>query len=91
MNSQRIGLRVVMGLALGLTALAGSVFTETQVPAQPEEGIVDVGNTTCPITGQAVKPKYTTVYQGKLYHFCCPHCAEKFLKGPEKYLAKMEK
>jgi len=51
--------------------------------------IIDVGNQYCPVTGDKVKGKHFAVYEGKRYGLCCPMCERKFLKNPEKYIAKM--
>jgi len=73
----------VVSLGVPLTGLAES-------PALPSgTDVVDSGNIICPISGKPVNAKYTTVYQGKKYAFCCPNCAAKFEKDPEKYLAKL--
>ena len=51
--------------------------------------VIDVGNTSCPVSGDKVSPKVSYVYQGKKYHFCCTGCIKKFQKNPEKYIAKL--
>ena len=45
-------------------------------------------NAKCPITGEDVDPKITTVYDGKTYAFCCGDCVASFKKDPAKYAAK---
>lgn len=50
-----------------------------------EEGdaatISQVSNTTCPVSGGAVKSSVSTVsFEGKEVGFCCGGCAEKFAK-----------
>ncbi len=43
-----------------------------------------------PVCGMAVDPTRTphwAEYRGTRYSFCCPHCREKFLADPERYLA----
>ncbi|HLI61885.1 MAG TPA: heavy metal translocating P-type ATPase [Terriglobales bacterium] len=43
-----------------------------------------------PVCGMSVDPTKaasTVEHEGKLYHFCCRGCAEKFRREPEKYLA----
>lgn len=74
----------VVSLGVPLIGLA-------ETPALPSGAdVVDSVNTICPISGKAVNAKYTAVYQGKKYAFCCPNCAAKFEKDPEKYLAKLD-
>ena len=47
-------------------------------------------NTKCPVSGDAIDPKVTTVYQGKTVAFCCKDCVEDFQKNPEKYMKKLK-
>ena len=76
----------------GFLILCGaSIGFAEQVTAPPTAQAIDVGNTACPVSGKAVNPKATTVYQGKRYAFCCKHCAAEFNKDPEKFLAKLSK
>ena len=55
---------------------------------------VEVGNKTCPVSGDKVPPpgekgemgevvKYE--YNGKVYNLCCRMCVRDFKKNPEKY------
>lgn len=47
-----------------------------------------------PVCGMSVDPTKavsTVEQEGKLYHFCCRGCAEKFRREPEKYLAASHK
>ena len=47
---------------------------------------VDLGNTKCAVTGDAVgDSKLTASYEGKVYHFCCDDCPVAFKKDPAKY------
>jgi Cu+-exporting ATPase len=42
-----------------------------------------------PVCGMTVDPAHaaaTSEYDGKLYHFCCRGCSEKFQRDPKKYL-----
>ncbi len=45
-------------------------------------------NAKCPVSGDDVDPKVTTVYKGKTYAFCCADCVKSFEKDPDKYAAK---
>ncbi len=47
---------------------------------------VDAGNKTCPVSGKAVNPKITAVYEGKRHAFCCKSCLKDFEKDPAKYV-----
>src|SRR5262249_57126512 len=42
-----------------------------------------------PVCGMPVDPATapaSTVYQGRTYYFCCPHCLQKFEAEPKRYL-----
>jgi multidrug efflux pump subunit AcrA (membrane-fusion protein)/YHS domain-containing protein len=45
--------------------------------------------TLCPVMGLAIDKKHFITYKGKKVYFCCPGCEEKFLKEPEKFMAKL--
>ena len=51
--------------------------------------VVDAGNRFCPVSGDKISEKHFVEYNGKKYGLCCPMCANKFDKNPEKYLVKM--
>jgi Cu+-exporting ATPase len=65
-------------------------------PVMPTmSGIVSIAParpaTVDPVCGMTVEPSKaaaTVEHDGKLYHFCCRGCAEKFKADPAKYLAK---
>ena len=65
-------------------------WTEQTTPSSTMN-VIDVGNKTCPVSGDKVSAKAAYIYQGKLYHCCCMGCVKKFQKDPEKFIAKMEK
>ncbi len=78
---------LVLPIVFGLTLLVNQI----SVHAAPESGIVNAGNKFCPVSGDKVSEKAGVVeYKGKNYNLCCPMCAKKFLKDPEKYLAKLK-
>ena len=67
------------------------LIRKTSVYAASENGIVQAGNKFCPVSGDEVTEQGGTVeYQGKSYKLCCPMCAGKFKKNPEKYLAQLK-
>jgi Cu+-exporting ATPase len=46
-----------------------------------------------PVCGMTVDPataRASTVYEGKQFYFCCPHCLAKFQADPHKYLHPSE-
>jgi YHS domain-containing protein len=45
--------------------------------------------TTCPVTGRPIDKSIFVEYNGKKVYFCTPDCKAKFLKDPEKYVAKL--
>jgi uncharacterized membrane protein/YHS domain-containing protein len=48
-------------------------------------------NTTCPVSGAPVDPKYSVLYEGRVIGFCCPNCPKEFWADPQKFLAKLPK
>jgi len=64
--------------------------TETNKESVLEEA-VNVGNKTCPVTGEKIDEKTMAAheYEGKIYNFCCPDCIKEFKKDPEKYIKKV--
>lgn len=60
----------------------------THVAAHADAKVIDVGNTKCPVSGKDVGD-HTVVYEGHLFHFCCPMCPGDFKKDPSKYIEKM--
>ena len=77
-----------------LFACTGYVFAESSTDQQnqsiAEKKTIEVGNKTCPVTGNPVNDgkmgelvKYE--YKGKIYNLCCKMCLKDFKKDPEKY------
>ncbi len=60
----------------------------TAADAPPATQPAAAVNAKCPVSGDDVDPKVTTVYQGKTYAFCCADCVKSFEKDPAKYAAK---
>ncbi len=46
-------------------------------------------NTQCPVSGKAIDPSKTVVYNGHVVAFCCDDCKAKFQKEPAAFLAKL--
>jgi YHS domain-containing protein len=57
-------------------------------PAKPQAAATPV-NAKCPISGEDVKPTFTSVLDGKTVAFCCDKCLAKFAKEPAKYADKI--
>lgn len=63
----------------------GASSPATQPTTQPFAAI-DLGNTVCPVSGDKVgDSNHVEVYDGKVYHLCCPDCHKEFDKDPAKY------
>lgn len=45
-------------------------------------------NTTCPVSGKALDPRYTIVHEGRVLGFCCEKCVQEFWSNPAKYAIK---
>jgi len=86
-----------VALALGLAGLAfaddmpgmkmpPSTPPATQPSTQPSAAI-DLRNTVCPVSNDKVADSnLVEVYDGKVYHMCCPDCHKDFEKDPAKYV-----
>ena len=56
-------------------------------------GAVDVGNKTCPVSGEEVGkmgPVVKYEHDGKVFNFCCAMCLKDFKKDPDKYIQKLK-
>ena len=53
--------------------------------------LVEVGNVTCPVTGEKIEKKGTfqVEHERKVYDLCCKACIKDFKKNPEKYIKKI--
>jgi hypothetical protein len=72
---------VALGAAAFLTtrALAGDA------PAAPAAASIPLGNSICPVTGQAVTPGHAVIWGGVEIGLCCPKCPPLFVAHPEAY------
>jgi YHS domain-containing protein len=83
-------LKILMAMALAVTALAFTARADTSTNAPPKPDKL----TTCPVSGEKLggdmgKP-YVFVYQGQEVKLCCPGCKKDFDKAPAKYLKKIQ-
>ncbi len=46
---------------------------------------LDAVNTTCPVSGNPVDPRYQVVHEGKVVGFCCADCPARFWANPDAY------
>ncbi|MFH1283806.1 MAG: cupredoxin domain-containing protein [bacterium] len=44
----------------------------------------------CPVMGNQESEKYSYLYNGTTYYFCCPMCIDMFKKDPDKYISKIK-
>jgi YHS domain-containing protein len=73
-----------VALFVGVAALPAVRADDAKSPAPTSQPV----NTKCPVSGDDIDPKVTTVYNGKTYAFCCADCVKAFNKDPEKYASK---
>lgn len=59
---------------------------ETREVETPEEGIIDLENTVCPVMGNPVQEGVYTDWEGYRVRFCCAGCDRTFLSDPERYI-----
>ncbi len=65
------------------------VFTgERPLPGGAAPTLAPV-NTTCPVSGNPVKPDYAVVFGGRVIGFCCPNCPKEFWAEPGRYREKL--
>lgn len=90
---------VVLASAAELKAYQGShaeAVGKHTLPAAAVDRILAAGRgplpkeATCPVTGEKVKPTASTdwtVYQGKVYYFCCGGCKPRFVANAAGYVS----
>ena len=87
-------------LALTLLFISGAAYamhsdtkTEQGNTVEQVNKAEEVGNKSCPVSGEIIdeKTKVTYEYKGKIYNFCCSMCVDEFKKDPEKYIKELEK
>ncbi|MBL8692784.1 MAG: hypothetical protein JNJ88_01670 [Planctomycetes bacterium] len=61
----------------------------TQPPAAAAGAAPQPVNTTCPVSGQPVNPKFQIVFEGRVIGFCCQNCPGKFWANPEEFRSKL--
>lgn len=88
---------VILVMVMSMVVASGGLLTvgvcsedapAASPAAEPEVETVRVGNTVCPVTGEAIEDatKATYVHEGREYNLCCPSCIEIFKADPEKYI-----
>lgn len=76
-------------LILVMVSMSGPAGWSAGTTASATAGVTDAGNKMCPVSDEEVTGKHFVEYNGKRYGLCCPMCANKFKRDPEKYLKKM--
>ena len=59
------------------------------ISTQSTEGVKEMEGNLCPVMGRPINKKYSYVYKGTRYFFCCPACVASFKADPEKYIQRM--
>lgn len=66
-------------------------FDELAAKAYPADKVEILGNTTCPVSGEAASAEdETRTIQGHEINFCCGKCAKKFMSNPQRGLALLK-
>ncbi len=91
----RRGLALELGDAPAATALEseGEIKFTSDAPlpgAEPLPVALTPMNSTCPVSGSPVNPKYAVVFEGKVIGFCCPNCPKEFWADPKAFAEKLE-
>jgi len=79
---------MVLGLVMALMS-ASAAWGAAETVSTVSTGVTDAGNKMCPVSDEDVTKKHFVEHNGKRYGLCCPMCANKFKRDPEKYLKKM--
>jgi hypothetical protein len=79
-----------ISIAISKKELAAAVLAETQVALAKamDPKLVDVGNPTCPVTGEAVAKNTFAVVDGALIRLSSREAVEKVREDPASYVAK---
>jgi YHS domain-containing protein len=84
------GALFLAGLAIAddMSGMKMNAAGPTSQPAGPAIAAVDLRNTVCPVSGDKVgDSNLVEIYDGKVYHLCCPNCHKDFEKDPAKFAA----
>ncbi|MDF1799426.1 MAG: hypothetical protein P1V81_09645 [Planctomycetota bacterium] len=69
---------------------ATDTTTDATTNATIDAPVLVAENTTCPVSGTPVDPRYTVAFEGRLIGFCCTNCPKTFWDDPEAFLAKLD-
>jgi YHS domain-containing protein len=81
-------------IKIGFVLLAAFLVSFSSVAAEesplfPKE-IIEIQAETCPVMGGKVSKSVFTIFEGKLYYFCCPGCINTLQSEPQKYEEKLK-
>ncbi len=76
-----------LALTLLLITACGAPEQEAQTEEVTSEGVIDLGNATCPVMELEVMDGEYVDWEGYRIHFCCAGCDNTFLADPEKYMS----
>jgi YHS domain-containing protein len=88
--TKRYAILSLFAVTLGIGAFVLAEDSSSAPPAatQPSVAVTDMRNTICPVSGDKVgNSDEDEMYDGKVYHLCCPDCHKDFEKDPAKYAA----
>lgn len=88
-SSKELDMKQISMLILVLVSLFAPITASAESPSSTP-AILDVRYTECPIMGGKALPDVATIYQNKVYHFCCPSCIDAFKKDPAAAIAKIK-
>lgn len=72
-----------------VTLVAATVAAQAQ-DAQGTTAATPAAQVYCPVTtDEKIDPEIFTDYKGKRVHFCCDKCKAKFIRDPERYIARV--
>ncbi len=84
---KRIILSTILMMSFVCVGLSQHAF------ANPDAGVVNVGNKVCPVSGESIGSMgdaFKVQHDGKEYNLCCKMCVKDFEKNPEKYIKIVE-
>lgn len=76
-----------LALSLLLITACGVSEQEAQTEEVMSEGVIDLGNATCPVMELDVMDGQYIDWEGYRIHFCCAGCDDTFRADPEKYMS----
>jgi YHS domain-containing protein len=87
MRHSAIAIAAILGaMMVGNWLLADDTAAPTTQPTTQAIAAIDLKNTICPVSKEAVADSNNVVvYDGKVYHLCCPDCHVAFEKNPQKF------